>query len=142
MKKIGKKFSSLIVWASAYLNIVAFALCGGDFWLKSDDEDLKGETKKALIVTLIFTALNMLLSLVSQLISLCGISYGSDTYTVYQKLSSLVSLAKIIVYAAFALIALFAGNSGETNGGQVDGSVGGKTENTENADGRDEKKDN
>ena len=130
MKKIGKKFGSLIIWASAYLNVVAFALCGGYFWLKSDDEALKGETKKALIVTLIFTAANMLLSLISQLISLCGITYGSDTYTVYQKISSLVSLAKIIVYAAFALIALFAGENGSSDGGR-----------TENSDGQDEKKD-
>ena len=133
MKKIGKKFGSLIVWASAYLNVAAFALCGGYFWLKSDDEALKDETKKALIVTLVFTAANMLLALVSQIISLCGISYGSDAYVIYQKLSSLVSLAKIIVYATFALIALFAGENG--------GNKTEITEKTENADGQDEKKD-
>ena len=84
-------------------------------------------------MTLVFTAANMLLALVSQIISLCGISYGSDAYVIYQKLSSLVSLAKIIVYATFALIALFAGENG--------GDKKEITEKTENADGQDEKKD-
>ena len=38
MKKIGKIPGALIVWASAYVNVIVFALCGGYFFLKSDDE--------------------------------------------------------------------------------------------------------
>ena len=60
MKKIGKIPGALIVWASAYVNVIVFALCGGYFFLKSDDESLKNETKKALIVTLIFVGIGMI----------------------------------------------------------------------------------
>ena len=57
MKKIGKKTGTLVLWASAYVNLIVFALCGGYVWLKSDDEYLKNETKKALIVSLVFVAI-------------------------------------------------------------------------------------
>ena len=95
MKKIGKIPGALIVWASAYVNVIVFALCGGYFFLKSDDESLKNETKKALIVTLIFVGIGMIQSLVSYLFTLCGVSYSGDLYRAHQKIGTLVSVAKI-----------------------------------------------
>ena len=94
MKKIGKIPGALIVWASAYVNVIVFALCGGYFFLKSDDESLKNETKKALIVTLIFVGIGMIQSLVSYLFTLCGVSYSGDLYRAHQTIGTLVSVAK------------------------------------------------
>ena len=113
MKKIGKKLGGLIVWASAYVNVIAFALCGGYFYLKSDDESLKNETKKALIVTLIFVGIGMIQSLVGYLFALCGVSYSGDAYRAHQTIGSLVSVAKIAVYAVFAALSVFGGKNGE-----------------------------
>ena len=113
MKKIGKKLGGLIVWASAYVNVIVFALCGGYFFLKSNDESLKNETKKALIVTLIFVGIGMLQSLVSYLFTLCGVSYSGDLYRAHQTIGTLVSVAKIAVYAVFAALSVFGGKKGE-----------------------------
>lgn len=123
MKKIGKKFGGLIVWASAYVNVIVFALCGGYFFLKSDDESLKNETKKALIVTLIFVGIGMIQSLVSYLFTLCGVSYSGDLYRAHQTIGSLVSVAKIAVYAVFAALSVFGGKKGEEKSAKTDDST-------------------
>lgn len=123
MNKIGKKFGALIVWASAYVNVIVFALCGGYFFLKSDDESLKNETKKALIVTLIFVGIGMIQSLVSYLFTLCGVSYSGDLYRAHQTIGSLVSVAKIAVYAVFAALSVFGGKKGEEKSEKTDDST-------------------
>lgn len=123
MKKIGKKLGGLIVWASAYVNVIVFALCGGYFFLKSDDESLKNETKKALIVTLIFVGIGMLQSLVSYLFTLCGVSYSGDLYRAHQTIGTLVSVAKIAVYAVFAALSVFGGKKGEEKSEKTDDST-------------------
>lgn len=123
MKKIGKIPGALIVWASAYVNVIVFALCGGYFFLKSDDESLKNETKKALIVTLIFVGIGMLQSLVSYLFTLCGVSYSGDLYRAHQTIGTLVSVAKIAVYAVFAALSVFGGKKGEEKSEKTDDST-------------------
>lgn len=123
MKKIGKILGALIVWASAYVNVIVFALCGGYFFLKSDDESLKNETKKALIVTLIFVGIGMIQSLVSYLFTLCGVSYSGDLYRAHQTIGSLVSVAKIAVYAVFAALSVFGGKKGEEKSEKTDDST-------------------
>ncbi len=123
MKKIGKIPGALIVWASAYVNVIVFALCGGYFFLKSDDESLKNETKKALIVTLIFVGIGMIQSLVSYLFTLCGVSYSGDLYRAHQTIGSLVSVAKIAVYAVFAALSVFGGKKGEEKSEKTDDST-------------------
>lgn len=123
MKKIGKILGGLIVWASAYVNVIVFALCGGYFFLKSDDESLKNETKKALIVTLIFVGIGMIQSLVSYLFTLCGVSYSGDLYRAHQTIGSLVSVAKIAVYAVFAALSVFGGKKGEEKSEKPDDST-------------------
>lgn len=123
MKKIGKIPGALIVWASAYVNVIVFALCGGYFFLKSDDESLKNETKKALIVTLIFVGIGMIQSLVSYLFTLCGVSYSGDLYRAHQTIGTLVSVAKIAVYAVFAALSVFGGKKGEEKSEKTDNST-------------------
>ena len=123
MKKIGKIPGALIVWASAYVNVIVFALCGGYFFLKSDDESLKNETKKALIVTLVFVGISMIQSLVSYLFTLCGVSYSGDLYRAHQTIGTLVSVAKIAVYAVFAALSVFGGKKGEEKSEKPDDST-------------------
>ncbi|MGN1061919.1 MAG: hypothetical protein ACI4RO_02225 [Candidatus Scatosoma sp.] len=116
MNKIGKKAASLIVWASAYVDVIVFALCGGYVWLKSNDETVKKETKKALIVTLLFVAVGMMQTFVGQCLSLFGVSYGSDLYTAHQIITNVITIAKIVVYAVFALLAFFKNENAAVNG--------------------------
>lgn len=101
MEKIKKNWLKLILWAGAYVNAIIFALCGGYVWLKTDDEDVKKEIKKILFVTLIFIAVNMLVALVHSVLSIAE----STNYKAYNVINSLVTIAKIITFAVFALLA-------------------------------------
>ena len=52
-----KKWIKILIWLSGYINFIAYAIVGGYVIAKSQDEELRKETKKAFIVTLVFTAL-------------------------------------------------------------------------------------
>lgn len=101
------RWKKLLVWACGYLNIIAFVIVGGYFVVKTDDKDLKNTVKNVFIVTLIFTAVSMLLSLYNYIGGLVDGYYGSGAYQVYDVMLTLVNIAKIVVYAVFAALAFF-----------------------------------
>ena len=102
-----KNLKKALIWLSGYLSIIAFAIIGGYTIIKSNDEDLKKNTKWAFVVTLIFTAINAFL----QIFNLCGTMsntyYGSSAYDFYSYTSKIVAIAQIVVYAVFIIISLF-----------------------------------
>lgn len=102
-----QRWKKLLVWACGYLNIVAFVIVGGYFVVKTEDKELKNTVKSAFVVTLIFTALSMLFSLYNHIGGLVDGYYVSGAYDVYDVMSTLVNIAKIIVYVVMAAIAFF-----------------------------------
>ena len=101
-----KKWKTILLWFCGYSNFLAFALVGGYMVVKNEDEDLQKTTKNIFFVTLIFTAITALLSIFNYL---CGFSdnyYSSSAYEFYSTCNSLVSIAKIIVYAVFIILKL------------------------------------
>ena len=100
-----KKWKSVFIWMSAYLNFIAFALVGGYFIVKSDDEDLKKVTKNAFIVTLVFGAIGALLSLFNYFAGFGDNYYASSAYEFYSTCSTLLNIARIVVYAVFIILA-------------------------------------
>lgn len=103
---MSQNLKKCFMWVCGYLNIVAFALVGGYLYIKSDDEDMKKEVKIALIVTLIFTAITAVLSIYNYCGGFSGAYYGSVAYDIYSICLSVVQIAKIIVCAVFAIMAL------------------------------------
>ncbi len=102
-----KNWKRLFIWASAYLSIIAFALVGGYVIVKDEDEGLKKETKIAFVVTLIFTALSAFLSIFYNFGSFGDRFYASKAYDFYDICTKLVVVAKIVVFAGFAIWAFF-----------------------------------
>jgi hypothetical protein len=101
------RWKALFVWLCGYLNIVAFALVGGYMIVKSDDEELKNTSKKVLIVTLIFTAVSMFLSLYNNIGGMADNYYSSKAYSAYDIMSNITNIAKIVVFAVCAAISFF-----------------------------------
>ena len=100
----------IFILLSGYLSIIAFAVLGGLVWYKNnEDEKVKKTVKLTLIITLIFTAISALLGLYNYIGSLWSHYYSTNAYEAYGILSSLVSIAKIIVYAIF-IIKVFVDN--------------------------------
>lgn len=102
-----QRWKKLLVWACGYLNIVAFVIVGGYFVVKTEDKELKNTVKSAFIVTLIFTAISMLLALYNYIGGLVDGYFGSGAYKAYDVMLDLVNIAKIIVYAVCASLAFF-----------------------------------
>lgn len=103
MEKIKKNWLKLILWVSAYANAIIFALCGGYVWIKTEDEDVKKEIKKVFLISLIFIAVDALLALIHSFLNIAE----SNDYRVYSIVSSLITIAKIVTFAIFALLAFF-----------------------------------
>ncbi|HBF44633.1 MAG TPA: hypothetical protein DDW16_03300 [Clostridiales bacterium] len=112
MEKIKKNWLKLILWAGAYVNLVIFALCGGYVYLKTEDEDVKKEVKKVFLISLLFTGLSMLLSLIYNILGLAK----SSSYDFYYVLSRLISIAKIITFVVFGILAFFSPEKVEEQG--------------------------
>lgn len=106
-----RRWKALLIWASGYLSFIAYAVVGGYTIVKSDDEELKKTAKQAFIVTLIFTAISMFLSLYNNFGGMADNYYTSAGYQVYSILLQLTNIAKIVVYVVFGAIAFFGGNA-------------------------------
>ena len=102
MEKISDRWAKLILWASAYINAILFALVGGYYWLKTDREELKSECKKVLWVTLIFLAITMTLTVISSFGTICN-----GGYRVISVISAVVAIVKVCTYVTLALFSFF-----------------------------------
>ena len=112
------RWKALFIWLSGYLSIIAFAIVGGYAIVKSEDEELKKTAKQALIVTVIFTAISMFLSLYNAIGVMTDGYYASAAYEAYSILSQLTAIAKIIVFVVFAAMSFFKGNGNRGKGGK------------------------
>ncbi len=101
-----KKWKSALIWMSAYLNIIAYALVGGYCIVKNEDDELQASAKNAFIVTIIFTALSAFLSLFNYIAGFADNYYSSSAYDFYSTFNSIVGISKIIVFATFTVMTL------------------------------------
>ena len=99
-----KKWIKILIWLSGYINFIAYAIVGGYVIAKSQDEELRKETKKAFIVTLVFTALYGIILIFNTAASLSA-SYDFIAFTLIFTL--LTVIGQLITYLTFILLAAF-----------------------------------
>ena len=110
MKKIwDNRWKKALIWLSGYLSFIAYAIVGGYVIVKSEDEELRKTAKTAFIVTLIFTVLEALYSILSSINSLSGYNAGLGEFLSWYNF--FLRIAEIAVYAVFIVQALFFGSS-------------------------------
>ena len=100
------KWKSVLVWLSAYLSFIAFVVVGGYFYIKKEEEAVQTATKRAFLVTLIFTAISAFFSVFNYIGGLANNYYNSFAYDFYSICTTIVAVAKIIVFATFIILAL------------------------------------
>ena len=112
------KWKSVLVWLSAYLSFIAFVVVGGYFYIKKEEEEVQTATKRAFLVTLGFTAVSAFFSIFNYIGGLANNYYSSFAYEFYSICTTIISVAKIIVFATFIILALIKTYSSEASEGE------------------------
>lgn len=100
------KWKSVLVWLSAYISFIAFVVVGGYFYIQKEEEEVQTATKRAFLVTLVFSAIGAFFSIFNYIGGLANNYYSSFAYEFYSICTTIVSVAKIIVFATFMILAL------------------------------------
>ena len=103
-----KNWTKALIWLCGYVHLIAFAITGGYVIAKSTDKELHRTAKTLFIVTLIFTAVEAVILILSGIASL-----GASMGTALSWIRFFVTLAKIGVYAGGLIMSLFDGGSSE-----------------------------
>ena len=97
--KIKKNWAHILLYVSAYLGAIPFALIGGFLFLYCKDPDIKSPLRTALTIFLTFVAADALHLILTDIFSAAGI------YTVSFWFGFVLDIARITIYAVFAVIA-------------------------------------
>ena len=103
-----KNWKKALIWLCGYVHLIAFAITGGYVIAKSTVKELHRTAKTVFIVTLIFTAVEAVILILSGIASL-----GASMGTALSWIRFFVTLAKIGVYAGGLIMSLFDGGSSE-----------------------------
>lgn len=101
-----KKWKALLIWLSAYINFVAFALVGGYTIVKSEDEELKKTTKKVFVIALLFTIFSAFLTIYSNCMNF-SMYYNETAHKVFNTFNCIYTILRVVTYAVFMLIEFF-----------------------------------
>ena len=104
MKITARQWKKLVLWTSAYVNIIVFALVGGYFVLKDDDANVKKSAKYAFVVTLAYTVFSILLNILSY------VSHGlewTSVQPIFSKINTIMNFSRFIVYPVMAFVDTF-----------------------------------
>ena len=104
MKNLSSKWQKLIVWLTGYVNIIAFFLAGGYIFLKTDDEDVKTSAKTALVLTVFFTVVELLRSVIYYIMSLANVPY--ETLSKVSEIGTVLTIVKIVAFVTLAILDL------------------------------------
>ena len=105
MKNLSVKWQKIIVWLTGYLSVVAFFLAGGYVFTKTEDEDVKKSAKTVLLLTLGFTALEIIYLIVSNLMGVGDAGY--DKLNGFAKFILVVEVIKAVAFVTFGILDFF-----------------------------------
>lgn len=113
MKELwSKRWKKALIWVSAYISFIAFAIVGGYTIVKCNDDELKATSKLAFIVTLIFTAVSAFITILQSVIT----AATSSASLAFSIIGFIYAIAELAVYAVFVCLALFGEDGGKPNG--------------------------
>lgn len=96
-----RNWKKALIWLCGYVHLIAFVIAGGYVITKTADKQLHKTAKLVFIVTLVFTAIEALISILSGIQSL-----GAHMGTAINWISFFVLLAKIGIFAAGIIMSL------------------------------------
>lgn len=104
MKNLSEKLQKLIVWLTGYLNVIAFFIAGGYVYLNTDSEDVKTSSKTVLYLVAGFTGLEILRSIIYNILSLADVEYV--TLSAVNDVALVLNIIKAIVFVTLFILDL------------------------------------
>lgn len=102
MKGLSTTWQKIIVWLTGYLNVIAFFLAGGYVYLKTECDDVKSSAKTVLALLLGFTGLDILRSLIYNILSVANV--GFDTLNVISDIGTVLLIIKAVVFVTLFIL--------------------------------------
>ena len=102
MKKLSAKWQKLIIWLTGYLNIIAFVIAGGYTYLNTEYKAVKATAKKVLLLLAGFTAIDILRTLIYNVISLFEADYNA--IEVISKIGTAIAIIKAITFVVLFVL--------------------------------------
>lgn len=127
------RWKKALIWLCGYVSLIAYAIVGGYVIVKSEDEDLRRTAKTAFIVTLIFTAIDAFVSILSSIYGLSGYNQGFSEFLSWFRF--VILIAEIAVYAVFILISLFGGEKEQTEASKAEKTTAEKADGSAKSEG-------
>ena len=113
MKEIWtKSWKRVLIWACGYVSLIAFAITGGYAIIKCEDEEIRRTAKNCFIVTLIFLAVEAVITILTYIL---GLTSSVGFSIALQWINLLFFLAKAAVYAAVIIMILVAAKNEGTS---------------------------
>lgn len=113
MKEIWtKSWKRVLIWACGYVSLIAFAITGGYAIIKCEDEEIRRTAKNCFIVTLIFLAVEAVITILTYIL---GLTSSVGFSIALQWINLLFFLAKAAVYAAVIVMILVTGKDEESS---------------------------
>jgi hypothetical protein len=100
----------ILIWISGYLGYIPFILVGGFSYFYLKNEELQKTTRKTLWVVLSFLCLDIIMRIVSAIISI-----ANGNFIVLQKFESILDIVRIIIFIVFACLDLFLKSNDKIN---------------------------
>ena len=103
MKNLSATWQKLILWLTGYVSIVAFILAGGYFYKNTEDKKVKTTAKVVLVLTAVFTALGIVVSILN---NIATIADNYDIMNTASTMSAIFSLVKIVTFVTLFILDL------------------------------------
>ena len=101
MKNLSSKWQKLIIWVTGYLSIIAFVIGGGYIYMKTEDADVKKSAKTVFLISIAFTALDIIFLIVRNITSAAG---DYQALNVISIITSMIAIVEAIVFVVFCAL--------------------------------------
>ncbi|MBO5304493.1 MAG: hypothetical protein J6A99_02330 [Clostridia bacterium] len=101
MKNLSSKWQKLIIWVTGYLSIIAFVIGGGYIYMKTEDADVKKSAKTVFLISIAFTALDIIFLIIRNITSAAG---DYQALNVISIITSMIAIVEAIVFVVFCAL--------------------------------------
>ena len=104
MKGLSSKWQKLIVWLTGYLSIIAFVIGGGYIFMKTEDEDVKKSCKTVFLISLGFTALDIIFLIIRNITSAAGDYQAINGVSITVGVIAMIEAIVFVVFCALDMV--------------------------------------